>query len=104
MQKPDISQKAFWDIRFSEIDFEKNALYVMEKVFNYGTWKDQVAIMKFYGLQRIRKEIINAGYLRKPVISFLCAILQLQKKDFRCYNKPSLKGEAVYRTTNSETH
>ena len=90
MQKPDISQKAFWDVRFSEIDFDKHALYVMEKVFNYGTWKDQVAIMKFYGLQRIRKEIINAGYLRKPVISFLCAILQLQKKDFRCYNKMQL--------------
>jgi hypothetical protein len=35
---------------FSEIDFEKNALYVMEKVFNYGTWKDQVAIMKFLWL------------------------------------------------------
>jgi hypothetical protein len=90
MQKPDISQKAFWDVRFSEIDFEKNALYVMEKVFNYGTWKDQVAIMKFYGLQRISKEIINAGYLSKPVISFLCAILQLQKKDFKCYNKMQL--------------
>ena len=90
MQKPDISQKAFWDVRFSEIDFEKNALYVMEKVFNYGTWKDQVAIMKFYGLQRISKEIINAGYLRKPVISFLCAILQLQQKDFKCYNKMQL--------------
>jgi len=38
-------------------------LYVMEKIFNYGTWADQVAIMKFYGLNRIRKEIVNAGYL-----------------------------------------
>ena len=39
MQKPDISQKAFWDVRFSEIDFEKNSLHVMEKVFNYGISK-----------------------------------------------------------------
>jgi hypothetical protein len=90
MQTPDISHKAFWDVRFSDIDFEKHSLYVMEKIFNYGTWKDQVAIMKFYGLQQIRKEIVNAGYLRKPVISFLCVILQLQKKDFRCYNKMQL--------------
>lgn len=87
MQKPDISHKAFWDVRFSEIDFEEKSMHVMEKVFNYGTWKDQVEIMKFYGLQRIRKEIVNAGYLRKPVLSFLCAILHLQKKDFKCYNK-----------------
>lgn len=46
MQKPNISQKAFWDVRFSEIDFEEKSLHVMEKVFNYGSWNDQVAIMK----------------------------------------------------------
>lgn len=87
MQKPEISQKAFWDVRFSDIDFEKYSLHVMEKVFNYGTWNDQVAIMKFYGRDRIKKEIINAGYLRTPVISFLSAILHLQKTDFKCFNK-----------------
>ena len=36
MQKPNISQKAFWDVHFSEIDFEKNSLHVMEKVLNCG--------------------------------------------------------------------
>ena len=90
MQKPDISHKAFWDVRFSEIDFEEKSLHVMEKVFNYGTWKDQVAIMKFYRLPRIRKEIVNSGYLRKPALSFLCVILNLQKNDFKCYNKMQL--------------
>ncbi len=87
MQKPEISQKAFWDVRFHEIDFERNSLQVMEKVFNYGTWSDQIAIMKFYGLTRIGKEIVNAGYLRDTVLSFLCTILRLQKTDFKCYIK-----------------
>lgn len=87
MQIPEISQKAFWDVKFSENDFEKYSLQVMEKIFNYGTWTDQVAIMKFYGLNRIRKEITNAGYLRNPVISFLSVILHLQKTDFKCYSK-----------------
>ncbi len=87
MQKPQVSKTAFWDVRFSEIDYEKYALHVMQKVFNYGTWNDQIAIMKFYGLDRIRKEIVNSVYLRPPVICFLCTILHLQKTDFRCYNK-----------------
>lgn len=87
MQKPQISAKAFWDVRFSEIDYEKNSLHVMEKVFNYGCWNDQLAVIKFYGLTRIRQEIIHAGYLRQPVLSFLSAILDLQKTDFKCYNK-----------------
>jgi hypothetical protein len=36
MQKPNISQKAFWDVRFSGIDFKKKSMHGMEKVFNYG--------------------------------------------------------------------
>jgi hypothetical protein len=87
MQKPEISKKAFWDVRFDEIDYDKYSLHVMEKVFNYGTWNDQVSIMKFYGLDRIKSEIVNAGYLRRSALSFLCTILHLQKKDFKCYNK-----------------
>jgi hypothetical protein len=87
MQTPKISKKAFWNVRFEEINYEKNSLDVMERVFNYGTWNDQVAIMKFYGLGRIRKEIVNAGYLRISVLCFLCTILHLQKTDFKCYIK-----------------
>lgn len=87
MLRPSISKKAFWDISFDELDFEKSSLYVMEKVFNYGSWDDQVAIMKYYSLPRIQQEIIQSSYLRKPVLSFLCTILQLQKTDFKCYNE-----------------
>ncbi len=90
MTIPSISRKAFWDVAFNELDFEKSSLYIMEKVFNYGDWNDQVEIMRYYGLPRIGKEIINAGYLRKPVLSFLCTILHLQKTDFTCYQKMQL--------------
>ena len=87
MHPPPISKKAFWDVRFQDIDFENYSLFVMEKVFNYGSWNDQLGIMKFYGLPRIKKEIVNAGYLRKPVLNFLCALFTLQKTDFTCYRK-----------------
>ncbi len=87
MQSPNISKKAFWDVSFEKIDFEKKSLFVMYKVFNYGDWNDQVAVMRYYGLDRIRREIIHTSFLRKPVLSFLCTILQLQKTDFACYIK-----------------
>ena len=90
MSKPSISKKAFWDIAFDELDYEKSSLFVMEKIFNYGTWNDQLAIMKYYGLPRIRQQIIHASFLRQPVLSFLCTILHLQKIDFSCYNKMQL--------------
>lgn len=87
MNSPSISKKAFWDVAFEDLDFEKSSVYVMEKVFNYGTWTDQVEIMRYYGLPRIRKEIVKASFLRKPVLSFLCVILHLNKTDFACYRR-----------------
>lgn len=87
MLKPSISPKAFWDIYFDDLDFENSSLLVMEKVFNYGSWDDQVNMMRYYGTDRIRLEIVQARYLRKPVLSFLCVILKLKKTDFECYNK-----------------
>src|SRR5450432_650666 len=87
MSNPSISKKAFWDISFEKLDFEKSSLFVMQKVFNYGSWDDQLGVLRFYGLDRIKNEITKASYLRQPVLSFLCTILQLQKTDFECYIK-----------------
>lgn len=86
MLKSRISNIAFWDTSFGELDVEKSALYVMEKIFNYGNWSDQVAAINYYGLPRIKEEIVKSAYLRRPVLSFLCTILQLQKTDFKCCN------------------
>jgi hypothetical protein len=53
MLKPAISKKAFWDISFDELDVEKSALILIERVFNYGSWYNQVPIMQYYSLPRI---------------------------------------------------
>lgn len=84
---PNLSKTAFWDVKFDELDFEKNAGFIMGKVFNYGLWSDQVAIMKFYGKERIRKEIVACAYFKKKVLSFLCIIFNLQPVDFTCYTR-----------------
>lgn len=85
MNNPPISKKAYWDINFETLDFEKPSPFIMQKIFNYGPWEEQLAIMRYYGLARIKKEIVHAAYLRKPVLSFLCTILDLQKEDFESH-------------------
>ncbi len=84
---PNLSGTAFWDVNFEEIDFEKNALFVMEKVFNYGLWNDQIAIIKYYGKDRIATEIVQGAYFKKKVLSFLCLIFDLHPADFKCYTR-----------------
>jgi hypothetical protein len=85
MVTPSFSKTAFWDVAFERLDYEKSSLFIMQKVFNYGTWSDQVAVLRYYGKERVKNEIVNASYLRQPVLSFLSAILNIPKNEFKCY-------------------
>lgn len=87
---PNLSKTAFWDINFDELDFEKNSVFVMEKVFNYGLWNDYVAIIKYYGVERIKTDIVKGAYFKKKVLNFLCKIFDLQEADFICYSRRQL--------------
>ena len=82
---PNLSKTAFWDMDFDKLDFEKNAVFIMEKVFNYGLWDDQLAIVRYYGEERIKKEVVKGAYYKKKVFRFLCVIFDLQPSDFTCY-------------------
>lgn len=86
-----LSNKAFWDVRFEDIDFEKHARFVIQKVFNDGSWSDQVAVMKYYGLEKLKEEALQITYLRPTVVSFLSALLKVPKHAFKCYAQKPLQ-------------
>ncbi len=85
--KPNISKIAFWDVDFDNIDFQENSTFVMNKVFNYGTWDDIIETLRFYGLERVRKEVVKSSYFKNTTLSFLCVILCLTEQDFISYQQ-----------------
>jgi hypothetical protein len=85
--KPNISKIAFWDVNFDNIDFQENSVFVMNKVFNYGTWDDIIETLRFYGIERVRKEVIKSSYFKNTTLSFLCVILHLTEQDFVSYQQ-----------------
>lgn len=84
---PSISATAFWDVDFKHIDFEANSLFVLDKVFNYGTWGDVIGALKYYGVERVKKEVVKAPYFKKTTLAFLCTVLNLKPKDFKAYRR-----------------
>lgn len=82
-----ISKLPFWDVDYASLDPEKDCLFILEKVLNYGLWSDYRAAFALYGEARIRKEVVEASYLKKEVLSFLCLILVLKPTDFKCFTK-----------------
>ena len=83
--KPDISKRVFWDIDFESLDYIKDRFYIIEKVMNYGLWNDFIELVKFYGKDTIKKEIVQSSYLKKDVLNFLCLYLDLKPSQFKCY-------------------
>lgn len=82
-----LSKKAFGEVPFEKIDFDGQARFVMEKVFNFGSWDNQIALIRYYGLDNIKKEVVHVPYFRKPVLAFLYFYFNLPKSAFKCYTK-----------------
>ena len=87
MVKPNLSKTAFWDVDMEAIDFEADSLFVMGKVMNYGLWADIEEMLRFYGLERVRREVVDGAYYKKTALSFLCLILDLEESDFTAYQR-----------------
>ncbi|MFD0767095.1 DUF6922 domain-containing protein [Mucilaginibacter lutimaris] len=90
MNKPILSKQAFWDVDMNSIDYTKNALYVIEKVIDRGSFEDFKSIRNFYGDNKIRKEIVNANWIGDKEIYFCCSVFKLEPTDFKCYIKKQL--------------
>lgn len=87
INKPDIHKRVFWDVRFDDLDYQKDRFYIIEKVMNYGVWSDFLAVLKFYGKETIKKEIVKSAYLKKDVLNFICVYFDLKPNQFKCYNR-----------------
>jgi hypothetical protein len=84
---PNLSRQVFWDVDFNSLNYEKDRFYIVEKVMNYGLWNDFIEIVRFYGKDVIRQEIIRSSYLKKDVLNFLCLYLDLKPSQFKCYRR-----------------
>jgi hypothetical protein len=70
-----ISSRSFWDVRFEDLDFDRDKAFIIEKVMNYGIMSDFMSTLKYYGKDTIRQEIVKAAYLKKDVLNLCVFIL-----------------------------
>ena len=90
MDKPILSKQAFWDVDMDTIDYEKNAVHVVEKVIERGKAEDFNILLKFYGFDRVRNLALQALWLSDISINFCCALFKVKPTDFKCYEKKQL--------------
>lgn len=80
-----LSKVIFWDTQYDTINWENKARFVIERVVMYGTVEDWHNIKAFYGINRIKDEMLQSRDLDAKSLSFLSCIFDLPKEQFRCY-------------------
>lgn len=82
-----LSKRFFWDIDLQRFDEQKNKRIIIERVATNGDINEFKKIIEYYGLDVVRKELVNAGNLDKKTLNWLSHIFSLDKKEFKCYSK-----------------
>lgn len=94
MQNPikisDFSKHLFWDVDLSGFDFEKHKVHLIHKVLEYGLLKDWDLLKEKYGLETIKEVSLNLRTLDAVTLSYLSAIFNIDKTEFRCYKHKQL--------------
>ena len=87
MELSNLSPHLFWDIDKNKLDSEKHKALIIERVMNRGNLRDLNILLQSYGIDAIKREIVNAGYLDKKTLNWAALFFNLKKSDFKCYTK-----------------
>jgi hypothetical protein len=80
-----LSKGIFWDTNYDTIDWDKKVRYVIGRVVTRGNWSDWLAIRAYYGLDRIKAEMLQERSIDKKSLNFLSNLFNIPKTEFRCY-------------------
>jgi hypothetical protein len=85
--KPSLSSFLFWDCDNTKIDYKKRVNFILERVFSMGTENDVREVVRYYGIETIKKEIVKIKVLDKKTINYLSFTFNIPKQEFACYRK-----------------
>jgi hypothetical protein len=86
----DFSPYLFWDVDLNGFDLIKFQSFFIQRVLEYGKMKDWNLIKQFYGMEAIKEASLNARSLDAVTLSFVSAIFNIDKTEFRCYKHRQL--------------
>lgn len=85
LEKPTFNKRAFWSDKFEELDPDRDGDYMIARVFDAGTFLDMQEAIRYYGLDQIKKALIEAADLQESTISHTAIWLNLKPTDYRSH-------------------
>ena len=88
--QPKIRPFLLWDVTREGFDFSKNKQLVIERTCSLGNFSDFKEIVRFYGFDTIKKELIKSASLDRKSLSFFSLFFDIPLENFKCYSKNPL--------------
>lgn len=85
-----LNKSTFWDVEIEKLDPEKNASFIIERVFQEGYYSELQQIIAYYGFEKIRKTLCEANWLDNKTMHLCSVLFNIKLTDFRCYEKKQL--------------
>lgn len=79
------SRKAFWDVDVSSMQTATHSDFIIEKVFDRGTWEEMKQCVQMYGYEKVKEVLTHARYLRPEVVRMAAVLFEIPENTFRCY-------------------
>jgi len=82
-----LSKHLFWDYDIAKLNDKNDKKFILERVFTRGFEKDEKLVFSHYGENVIRNTVISIRNLDKKTLNYLSVILNIPKKEFKCYKQ-----------------
>jgi len=85
-ERPNLKDRLFWDWKVDEIDWQKSARSVIERVLSRGDNEEYGELVRFYGRERI-VHVLTLERCNIPNISMdlVTGYFGLKKEELSCY-------------------
>ncbi|MCB0735976.1 MAG: hypothetical protein KDC92_00590 [Bacteroidetes bacterium] len=75
----------FWDTEIDRIDFDKNARFVIERVYTRADMPEIWAVQKFYGRKKVEEALKQVRCMDHLTLNWVSKSLNIPLEEFRCY-------------------
>ncbi|RNL55271.1 hypothetical protein D7004_04985 [Pedobacter jejuensis] len=88
LSRPNLPKSLFWDMKYSNINWQRSYRIVIERVITRGEENDWEELLRFYGQEKIVDTLKNEiASLPEIIIDKVCKYFQLNKHQLKCYIK-----------------
>lgn len=86
-----LRESLFWEKQLKNLDYQKDAQFIIGRVLDFGNLNDWKAIKDFYGIEEIKKVAKKHVFSNPKDINFWSVIFEIPLNKLKCTRNPLLK-------------